>query len=98
MEQYANFFGLNTICKTKWSTPHWPPTHQISSQSTSPTNEQENIIIQNEGNQMEVKPEDQNLLMIDQTGYTPQFTVEQLQLLSQLQVDILICFIYYSII
>jgi len=35
---------------------------------------------------MDGKQDDQNLLMIDQTGYTPQFTVEQLQLLSQLQV------------
>lgn len=37
---------------------------------------------------MDGKQDDQNLLMIDQTGYTPQFTVEQLQLLSQLQVII----------
>jgi hypothetical protein len=86
LEQYANFFGLNSICKSKWSTPHWP-SHQITSQSTSPTNEhEENIIIHNEGDHMDGKQDDQNLLMIDQTGYTPQFTVEQLQLLSQLQV------------
>lgn len=40
---------------------------------------------------MEGKADDQNLLMIDQTGYPPQFTVEQLQLLSQLQVSDLLC-------
>lgn len=91
MEQYANFFGLNQICKTKWASPQWPPTHhQITSESSSPTNENDdNVIIQDGNDLLEGKEDDQNLLMtIDQAGYTPQFTVEQLQLISQLQVSL----------
>lgn len=66
----------------------WPP-NQIS-ENASPINEQnEDLILQNENETMEDdKHDDSNLLMIDQSGYTPQFTVEQLQLLSQLQVII----------
>lgn len=53
----------------------------MSSENTSPTNinDHEDTIVE-DGN-------DSSLLMIDhQTGYPTQFTVEQLQLLSQLQV------------
>lgn len=93
MEQYANFFGLNKICQSKWATPHWPTQHQITSEGSSPTNENdENIILHEsgEGDDGKLHPDDSNLLVIDQsTGcFPPQFTMEQLQLLSQLQVRI----------
>lgn len=93
MEQYANFFGLNKICQSKWATPHWPAQHhhQITSEGSSPTNENdENIILHESGEGEDGKhhTDDSNLLVIDQTtGYPPQFTMEQLQLLSQLQVS-----------
>lgn len=97
MEQYANFFGLNKICQSKWATPHWPTQHhhQITSEGSSPTNEnEENIILHAEGGaegvvEVDLKqhPDDSNLLVIDQsTVYPPQFTMEQLHLLSQFQV------------
>jgi hypothetical protein len=37
---------------------------------------------------MDEKHDDPNVLMIDHASYTPQFTVEQLQLIQQLQVGI----------
>lgn len=83
LEQYANFFGLNSVCKSKWSNTHWS-SHQIDS---PPINEQ-NIIINNECDNNNEKSDEQNLLMIDQPEYPPQFAVEQLQLFSQLQVNI----------
>lgn len=91
LEQYANYFGLNAICKNKWASPAWPPTQhqQIVSGSSSPTNENdETVIIQDDGDGMDDKHDDQNVLMIDHSSYTPQFTVEQLQLIQQLQVCI----------
>lgn len=86
MEQYANLLGLNQLCKTKWASPQWPPTHhQLTSGNSSPTNENDENVI---SELIDGKEDDQNLLTmtIDQTGYPPQFTVEQLQFISQLQV------------
>jgi len=88
LEQYANFFGLNSICKTKWATPHWPMAQQhqqIISGTSSPTNENDDVIIHDDCEGIE-KSDDPNLLMIDQSGFPPQFTSDQLQLISQLQV------------
>ncbi len=90
---YASILGLKSICQSKWATPQWPTQHHHSlpSGNSSPSNENhENLIlhgdpmIEEEGKH----PQDaSNLLMIDQTtGYPPQFTMEQLQLLSQFQV------------
>jgi hypothetical protein len=90
LEQYANIFGLNQICKTKWASPHWPPTqHQGTSGSSSPTNENDEII--HDGSELiDGKDDEQNLLMtIDQSCYQAgghHFTAEQLQFISQLQV------------
>lgn len=92
LEQYANFFGLNQICKTKWASPHWPPSqHPMTSESSSPTNENdENVMLQDGSELIDGKDDDSNLLMtIDQSGYPPQFTVEQLQFITQLQVSFL---------
>lgn len=89
LEQYANFFGLNQICKTKWASPHWPPNqHQLTSESSSPTNENDESLMMPDGSEMlDVKEDDPNLLLaIEQSGYPPQFTVDQLQFISQLQV------------
>jgi hypothetical protein len=95
LEQYANIFGLNQICKTKWASPHWPPTHhQGMSGSSSPTNENDEII--QDGSEMidDKQVDEQNLLMtIDQSCYQasgPHFTAEQLQFISQLQVSFLL--------
>lgn len=90
LEQYANFFGLNQICKSKWASPHWPPTqHLMTSESSSPTNENDDAMLQDGSEMMDGKDSDQNLLMtLDQSGYPPQFTVEQLQFISQLQVRV----------
>jgi hypothetical protein len=76
----------------------WPPNQIASSENVSPLNEQnEGIIIQNDGEGMDDDKQDENnLLMIDQSGYTPQFTVEQLQLLSQLQVGVPYDLMYLS--
>lgn len=93
LEQYASLFGLNQMCKSKWASPHWPPSqHQMTSESSSPTNENdENMMLQEGGELIEGKEDDPNLLMaLDQSGYPPQFTVEQLQFISQLQVRKLI--------
>lgn len=97
MEQYASLFGLNQMCKSKWASPHWPPTqHQMTSESSSPTNEHdENMMLQEGSELIDGKEDDPNLLMaLDQSGYPPQFTVEQLQFISQLQVRSLTSTIY----
>jgi hypothetical protein len=60
----------------------------MASESSTPTEENDENPIISEGNEiMDGKEDDQNLLMtIDQSVYPPQFTVEQLQFISQLQV------------
>jgi hypothetical protein len=79
------------MCNTKWATPHWPSQHHhpMASEGSSPTNENdENLILGEVDDEMKHHVDDSNLLMIDQsTGYPPQITMEQLQLLSQLQVS-----------
>jgi hypothetical protein len=46
-------------------------------------------MLQEDSELMDGKDDDPNLLMtIDQSGYPPQFTVEQLQFITQLQVRI----------
>ena len=81
------------MCKSKWASPHWPPTqHQMTSESSSPTNEHDESMMLQDGSELiDGKEDDPNLLMaLDQSGYPPQFTVEQLQFISQLQVRFLI--------
>lgn len=52
------------------------------------------MILQDGSELLEGKDDDQNLLMtIDQSGYPPQFSVEQLQFISQLQVSKRVCII-----
>lgn len=62
----------------------------MTSEGSSPTNEiDENLILGEADDEMKHHADESNLLMIDQsTGYPPQFTMEQLQILSQLQVSI----------
>jgi hypothetical protein len=91
LEQYANFFTLNQICKNKWAPPQWPPQqHQPTSECSSPANENDEstLMLQDGSELIEPKEDDPNLLMtIDPSGYHPQFTVEQLQFITQLQVS-----------
>lgn len=90
LEQYASLFGLNQMCKSKWASPHWPPNqNQMTSESSSPTNEHDESLMLQDGSELiDRREDDPNLLMaLDQSGYPPQFTVEQLQFISQLQVS-----------
>lgn len=90
LESYANFFGINTICKAKWAS-QWPHLIQseLISEGSSPTNEN-NINLNDEE---PASQNNQNLMTIDQQAYhqAQQLSLEQLQLISQLQVRI----IYY---
>lgn len=86
LESYANFFGINTICKAKWASqwPHLMHTDMIS-ENSSPTNDENNINLNDDES---VSQNYQNLMTIDQQAFqqAQQLSLEQLQLISQLQV------------
>lgn len=91
LESYASLFGINTICKSKWGTPHWPqthfPGHHLTSDCSSPTNDDSNLGMLDDEEDAKNDLATQNLLMtIDQQGFPPQLSMEQLQLITQLQV------------
>lgn len=93
LESYASLFGINTICKSKWGTPHWPqphfPGHHLTSDCSSPTNDDSNLGMLEDEEDAKNDLATQNLLMtIDQQGFPPQLSMEQLQLITQLQVSI----------
>ena len=86
LESYANFFGINTICKAKWAS-QWPHLIQqeLTSENSSPTNDENNISLNDDETALQNQ---QNMLSIDQQAFqqAQQLSLEQLQLISQLQV------------
>lgn len=97
-DTYANLIGMNTFCKTRWA-GHWPGTTQQQSQisvtdgSTSPIlgNDEESILRQHQLQQQHQQQQANQICTIDhqqlQQQLQQQLSVEQLQLLSHLQVS-----------
>lgn len=98
-DTYANLIGMNAFCKTRWA-GHWPGTTQQQSQisvtdgSTSPIlgNDEESIQRQHQLQQQHLQQQQANqICTMDhqqlQQQLQQQLSVEQLQLLSHLQVN-----------
>lgn len=106
-DTYANLIGMNTFCKTRWA-GHWPGTTQqsqisVTDGSTSPIlgNDEESIQRQHQLQQQHQQQQANQICTIDhqqlQQQLQQQLSVEQLQLLSHLQVNFLFFFSLFQI-
>lgn len=104
-DTYANLIGMNSFCKTRWA-GHWPGTTQQQSQisitdgSISPIlgNDEESIQRQHQLQQQLQQQQANQICTIDhqqlQQQLQQQLSVEQLQLLSHLQVELIFNFFF----
>lgn len=82
---YDNLFGINAI--DNWSTPNWPLPQIPGHHSSSPTNVDSNLGMLNDEKDAKDDLPTQNIFKtVDQQGSSLQFSMEQLQIKTQLQV------------